>query len=470
MRVRQVDLAKCFAIIGVLLIHASGEGLFYLGIGSRPWMQSLFWGSISRFAVPLFFLCSGALLLGDARKVTTRHVWTRSIPHMLAALFFWALLYRLVPVLRQGTMEKTELLRAISDVFCWRHEQHLYYLHILLLVYAALPVTRAFAAKADEKTVRYALALWGITGVFFPTLRALGLFSRIEGIPKQWALNLAWASIGCTVLGWFLRKHPMRVGASIGCFVSGFFLCFAGTALLSMKEGKLSLQLLEGLSPGAVLMAAGLFCLCGALAEKLPRWLQKIAETGGKASFCIYLVHQFALHAMKDVGITAQMGGPWWSVPVLRGVVCAVASSGCSQMADLAAQKGDFKMGFWIFMLAMDLIIPLSMVFLGRYFAGRAPGSINMLFGYRTARSMKNQDTWQFAHRYFGKLWYKMGLWLLILSVAAMLPGLGKDADAVGTLGGLICMVQLPVMLYAIWPTERALKKTFDKDGNRITP
>lgn len=88
MRVRQVDLAKCFAIIGVLLIHASGEGLFYLGIGSRPWMQSLFWGSISRFAVPLFFLCSGALLLGDARKVTTRHVWTRSIPHMLAALFF----------------------------------------------------------------------------------------------------------------------------------------------------------------------------------------------------------------------------------------------------------------------------------------------------------------------------------------------------------------------------------------------
>lgn len=156
---------------------------------------------------------------------------------MLAALFFWALLYRLVPVLRQGTMEKTELLRAISDVFCWRHEQHLYYLHILLLVYAALPVTRAFAAKADEKTVRYALALWGITGVFFPTLRALGLFSRIEGIPKQWALNLAWASIGCTVLGWFLRKHPMRVGASIGCFVSGFFLCFAGTALFVDESG-----------------------------------------------------------------------------------------------------------------------------------------------------------------------------------------------------------------------------------------
>ena len=66
-----------------------------------------------------------------------------------------------------------------------------------------------------------------------------------------------------------------------------------------------------------------------------------------------------------------------------------------------------------------------------------------------------------------GKLWFKMGLWLLVLTVAAMLPGLGKDADAVGKLGGLLCLVQIPVMLYTIFPTERALKKTFDKDGNR---
>lgn len=127
-------------------------------------------------------------------------------------------------------------------------------------------------------------------------------------------------------------------------------------------------------------------------------------------------------------------------------------------------------MGFWIFMLVMDLIIPLSMVFLGKYFSKRAPKEVNFVFGYRTARSMKNPDTWQFAHHYFGKLWYKMGLFLLALSVAAMLPGLGKNADAVGTLGGIVCAEQLPVMLYAILPTERALKKTFDKDGNRIAP
>ena len=125
-------------------------------------------------------------------------------------------------------------------------------------------------------------------------------------------------------------------------------------------------------------------------------------------------------------------------------------------------------MGFWFFMLAMNLILPLTMIFLGKYFSKRAPGKINYVFGYRTTPSMKNPDTWQFAHHYFGKLWYKSGLILLVLTVAAMLFGLGKDTNTVGVLGGIVCTVQLPAMLYAIWPTERALKKTFDKDGNRI--
>ena len=124
-------------------------------------------------------------------------------------------------------------------------------------------------------------------------------------------------------------------------------------------------------------------------------------------------------------------------------------------------------MGFWLFMLAMNLIIPLSMLLLGKRFMKSAPGQINMLFGYRTTRPMKNQDTWQFAHRQFGTLWFRSGLALLPLTIAAMLLLLGKNEHTVRSAGGLICMVQLPVMLYAIFPTERALKKMFDEDGNR---
>ena len=124
-------------------------------------------------------------------------------------------------------------------------------------------------------------------------------------------------------------------------------------------------------------------------------------------------------------------------------------------------------MWFWIFMLAMNLWIPLVMIGLGHVFSKRAPGKINYLFGYRTTRSMKNEDTWTFAHQYFGKLWRVIGWSLLVVSPAAMLFVLGKNVDTVGTVDSILCLLQTVVLILPIFPTERALKRTFDEDGHR---
>ena len=61
-------------------------------------------------------------------------------------------------------------------------------------------------------------------------------------------------------------------------------------------------------------------------------------------------------------------------------------------------------MGFWIFMLVMDLLIPVTMVFIGKRFQKKPPKEINGIYGYRTAMSMKNKETWKYAHRCCGKL------------------------------------------------------------------
>lgn len=123
--------------------------------------------------------------------------------------------------------------------------------------------------------------------------------------------------------------------------------------------------------------------------------------------------------------------------------------------------------GFWFFMLTCNLLIPLSMFGFGRYFCKRAPGQINMLIGYRTCRSMKNRDTWEFAHHYFGRLWYRLGLLMLPVTVAAMLVLFGKSIDTVGIYGSIISVFQLVVMLIPIYFTESALKHTFDENGKR---
>ena len=124
-------------------------------------------------------------------------------------------------------------------------------------------------------------------------------------------------------------------------------------------------------------------------------------------------------------------------------------------------------MGFWIFMLVMDLLFPVIMIVMGRYFMKTSPKEINYIFGYRTNMSMKNKDTWDFAHKYFGKRWFRLG-WLLIpISVIPMLFVIGKGEDIIGTVGMVVMVIDLILLIAPIFPTERALKKIFDKDGNK---
>lgn len=124
-------------------------------------------------------------------------------------------------------------------------------------------------------------------------------------------------------------------------------------------------------------------------------------------------------------------------------------------------------MGFWIFLFIMNLLIPAAMIGFGKSFQSHAPKEINSVFGYRTTMSMKNKDTWEFAHRYCGKLWWQIGWGLLAFTVVAMLTALGKDDDTASIHAGIISAVQIVFLILPVFFTEKALKKAFDKDGKK---
>ena len=121
-------------------------------------------------------------------------------------------------------------------------------------------------------------------------------------------------------------------------------------------------------------------------------------------------------------------------------------------------------------MLLMNMLIPAILLGFGAFFRNQAPGKINWVFGYRTRRSMKNADTWTFAHQYLGRIWVRAGWILLAATVVLMLAVLfaaGNDQDTVGLFGSVIMCAQMIPLLGSVAATERALKRAFDEDGNR---
>ena len=126
-------------------------------------------------------------------------------------------------------------------------------------------------------------------------------------------------------------------------------------------------------------------------------------------------------------------------------------------------------MNFWIFMLVMNLLTPLAMIIYGRVFEKKPPkiARSKFAFGYRTVMSMRNEETWEYAHRFFGKLWFRFGIAVGLISIIVLFFFIGKDKDTVGFAGMIICYVQLVAMLLPVIPTELALRRRFDKYGNR---
>ena len=87
-------------------------------------------------------------------------------------------------------------------------------------------------------------------------------------------------------------------------------------------------------------------------------------------------------------------------------------------------------MGFLIFMLIMDLLLPFTMIGFGRYFTKKAPKEINSVFGYRTSMSMKNKHM-GICSQHCGKVWYVCGMVMLPITVIFMLSD-WKNKDCVG--------------------------------------
>ena len=124
-------------------------------------------------------------------------------------------------------------------------------------------------------------------------------------------------------------------------------------------------------------------------------------------------------------------------------------------------------MGFWIFMFVMVLILPVMLTGFGVWFQKHPPSEINAIYGYRTRMSMKNAQTWEFAHRRIGIHWRRAGLWLLPVSVLAMFTVVCQNETITGMAGARIMTLQCIALLLSVWQTEKELRAEFDSDGKK---
>lgn len=323
-----VDLIKTVAICDVLISHVAVPAFAAGDVGTPPWLCALFWACVSHLSVSLFLMASGALLLDPERQTSLKKLYTKNFPRLLAALLFWAACYKVFGLFIDHNLTLPALVQAGKELLLFRHEQHLYYLHIMLLVYAFLPLTQLLSAHADRRQLTYLLGLWFLLGILYPTVKPYWPFTLLVGIPQQWLMNMTYASIGYTLLGRYLTIYGgawrRRRWALIAA--AGFLVAFAGSWITSAVSGTLETHFIEGMGVGMCLIAVGVYGFCQSVV--IPNGVGRVLEYLSKASFCVFLTHIFFLKCFARFGLTALIGPAAVTVPMmallLLGCSCAV--------------------------------------------------------------------------------------------------------------------------------------------------
>ena len=126
-------------------------------------------------------------------------------------------------------------------------------------------------------------------------------------------------------------------------------------------------------------------------------------------------------------------------------------------------------MFYWWFMFVSVMLIPVVLFLFGKFFSKDVPMGINAFCGYRTKRSMKNENTWQFANKYWGALAAKSAVLSAVLTARAMALVYNGDEGAVTAVASISAAIQIIMLIVSVILTEKALKAAFDKNGDPIS-
>lgn len=315
-RNQNIDILKSIAIIGVLFIHVSAGGLVEYQKFSFDYFVILFYGTIIRFSVPVFFMCSGALLLNPQKNISLKVLFKKYLLRIIIALFFWAFAYQFIYFLSNSISSKNFDFNAFIQIFknliLFKHHFHLYFLQIMIIVYAFLPFTRLLVKNMSSSEVLYLLILWFALGICYPFFKQFYPFSLLSGIPTQYSINMTYSAIGYGILGYYLSLKQFT--SAFKCFLAfclGFITTFAGMALFP----ELKYSFWQGFSPAVALMSASIFAFVSAFMKN--KKCYKVFTNLSKASFSIFLVHDFFNILLFKFGISFKSFSPVLSVPLI---------------------------------------------------------------------------------------------------------------------------------------------------------
>lgn len=306
-----MDVLNVIAICAVLLLHVSLN--IFGNAGGRAWDVALVYQCVAIFAVPVFFMVSGANLLGYRERYSTGTFFKKRALRVVVTLVVWSAIVYVLLCFASGLFgyapRRFGIIEFVKELLTDNVISIYWFFYVIIGLYIVTPIFSLIAQ--NRRVLGYTILLAAVLTFIIPTAEAF-MPTEVHAVIDPYTLNFFTWSLTYYLLGYYLTHYVDRrlstgllVGVAIACVAVMFVSTYAINAghqpdaynnVFAKAEGIFTLP-----------YAAALFLLFKNAEESLaksPRY--HVWRTLSAMSLTVYAVHMlfiwiFDVHVLGHV-------------------------------------------------------------------------------------------------------------------------------------------------------------------------
>lgn len=251
---------RFFAAYAVILIHVLGPFRDLYGqIAYGDWFAAMSINAVTRWAVPICMLISGALLISSNKPFEFSSYMQKRLGEVVVPFVAWTVIYSVLSGFDSGAFDwataRDTLIRSPQDP-AW---YHLWFFYDFIPLYFVMPFFALLLKSLDTQYVLLLLAGWGVLTLLY-WLKVDNAFD-----------NALVMYSGYVILGWFLfnrdNSNDLRFWGIAGAVM---LLCnVVGSAWFASLEGEYSSAFMGYKTLNTAVIAVMIFVVAQTHADRI---------------------------------------------------------------------------------------------------------------------------------------------------------------------------------------------------------
>lgn len=233
-----ISLLSVLSAIAVVILHSNG--CYWRFSTQRYWITANVINSVFIFAVPVFFMISGATLMDYRERYGTAEFFKKRLSRTVIPFVVWTLVCLVLEwqYFRSFTTAELSLKFLVNGFANSRFNSVYWFFWPLFGCYLAMPLFSAVPQEKRKSVFGYLVAAATVINIGIP------FFLRLAAPDVTWPLSLG--AVGgyliYLLIGWLIANYEMPRwlrGAIYVLGAAGVAAYIIGTQVLSFREGKI---------------------------------------------------------------------------------------------------------------------------------------------------------------------------------------------------------------------------------------